>query len=851
MSMASRWHRRGSATVERMDRKLALAFGAIILALMLIVAGTASRLYNRLNRQEEDRLAGTIARVLDQAINKVAFSGKYHTRLLLEEMKASVPDLAFISVEDADGRVIAHSDPSRNGTVRSPSDMVATPAVGAPRSTERLVDGRHIKEVAVPYRGGLGGNVLGTIHVGITTELARQTHRRNLAGMLVLTALLTISAMWVVLLLSRGFGGAVRALAVQLQGIADSLPGVIYRFHLLADGSVRMVFTSQAAMHLFGLGSARPEDFLVGFTAGLQADDQARFDESIRAAAAARSPWHFGARFTRSDGSTLWFHCIAQIASLADGTTEFSGVLLDITERQRAEEDLWRSREILKAVLDSITVRVFWKDTDLNYLGCNLAFARDAGFEEPEQVIGRSDFDVVWRAQAEMYRSADYEVIATGTPRLLYEEPLTTGSGETVHVLTSKVPLRDAQGAVIGVLGTYLDITERKRADAQRDELQAQLVQAQKMESVGRLAGGVAHDFNNMLGVILGHAEMAMQAVGPLSPVHADLEQITQAARRSADLTRQLLAFARKQTVTPRVLDLNTTVEGMLRMLKRLIGENIELAWRPGANLPRINMDPSQLDQILANLCVNARDAIDGVGQVTIETALVPRVSVGAASPDSEHVRLSVTDTGCGMDRETISHIYEPFYTTKSLGQGTGLGLATVYGIVTQNSGLIDVDSAPGRGTTFHVYLPALPALPVGANAEDAPPRTLPAQGGQEIVLLVEDEPAILRMVSVMLERLGYRVLPAARPSEAIRLAGQHAEPIDLLLTDVIMPEMTGRDLANQLLARHAGLKVLFMSGYTGDVLASRGVIDDGVNFIGKPFTAAELAAGLRQLLGS
>ncbi|MCX6538498.1 MAG: PAS domain-containing protein [Acidobacteria bacterium] len=409
---------------------------------------------------------------------------------------------------------------------------------------------------------------------------------------------------------------------------------------------------------------------------------------------------------------------------------------------------------------------------------------------------------------------------------------------------------RDAAGRPIRILGTMQDVTERKRAEEEKARLEGQLQQAQKMESVGRLAGGVAHDFNNMLGVILGHTEMALDQVDPAQPLHADLQEIRKAACRSVDLTRQLLAFARKQIVAPQVLDLNETVAGMLKMLHRLIGEDLDLTWQPGADLWPVKVDPSQIDQILANLCVNARDAIADVGKVTIETGSSTfdedYCAVHAGFVPGTYVRLAVSDDGCGMDKDTLPHVFEPFFTTKAIGEGTGLGLATVYGIVKQNNGFINVYSEPGQGTTFTIYLPRHVGKAGQAPTEGA---AGPALRGHETILLVEDESAILRLATRMLEHQGYTVLAESTPGEAIRVAREYTGQIHLLMTDVVMPEMNGRDLARNLLSSYPHLKRLFMSGYTANVIAHHGVLDEGVHFIQKPFSPKDLAAKVREAL--
>ncbi|MHB8091882.1 MAG: PAS domain S-box protein [Syntrophales bacterium] len=414
----------------------------------------------------------------------------------------------------------------------------------------------------------------------------------------------------------------------------------------------------------------------------------------------------------------------------------------------------------------------------------------------------------------------------------------------TTYIVDSTIsPVFGDDGKIVSYVIVSRDITEHIR-------LSEQLQQAQKMEAVGRLAGGVAHDFNNMLGVIIGHAEMALEKIGPGHPFYDDFNDILKAAERSADLTRQLLAFARKQTVSPVVLDLNVTVEGMLKMLRRLIGENIDLAWLPGADLPLVWMDPVQIDQMLANLCLNARDAIAGVGRLTIETGKTTfdneYCAEHAGFVPGEFALLAVSDDGCGMDKGTLENIFEPFFTTKGLRQGTGLGLATVYGIVKQNGGFVNVYSEPGQGTTFKIYLPR------HAGQFIEPPEKISGdirQGGGETVLLVEDESVNLELGKIMLESFGYSVLAAGSPGEALRLAEEHAGEVDLLMTDVVMPEMNGRELAGRLQALYPGLKCLFMSGYTANVIAHNGVLDEGVHFLQKPFSRQGLAEKVRTAL--
>lgn len=522
----------------------------------------------------------------------------------------------------------------------------------------------------------------------------------------------------------------------------------------------------------------------------------------------------------------------------------------EIGERRAIEEELRRSRNMLALTLDSVPQAIFWKDRHSVYLGCNRVFAQAAGFENPEQIVGLTDFDLPWpRGEAEAYRADDRAVIESGQPKRHIVEPLQQSSGVRLWIDTTKVPLCDQDGRIHGVLGVYEDITERVEAEAERTRLQAQLVQAQKMESVGRLAGGVAHDFNNMLQAIIGTAELALRQKPAPEQADEAFREILNAARRSADLTRQLLAFARKQSVSPRVLDLNDTVASIIKMLRRLIREDIRLAWMPGPDPWPVKMDPMQIDQMLANLTVNARDAIRGPGRITIETAnrtLSP--SAGALPPGAvpgDYVTLTISDTGCGMAPGTIAHIFEPFFTTKPAGEGTGLGLATVYGIVKQNDGYITVASEVGRGTTFTIGLPR--SAP--AAVEPGKPAIVGRPRGSETILIVEDEEQILRLARRILEQLGYVILAHGHPEEALKTAGDFAGHIHLLITDVVMPGMNGRDLLGRVAALRPGIRALFISGYASDVLPAQGTADLQVPFLHKPFSIDQLAHMVRKVL--
>ena len=534
-------------------------------------------------------------------------------------------------------------------------------------------------------------------------------------------------------------------------------------------------------------------------------------------------------------------------ADLAKGVT-FTAT--DITEQKRAEVTIRESERKYRLLFETANDGILLLEPT-KIIDCNKRIEAMYGVTKND-IIGLSPLAFSPERQPNGQLSSRIAAIATqaafkGKPQIFEWQCIRPdGVLFDTELTLNRVEM---DGSYL-LQGMVRDITEQKKAEEEREKLQAQLIQAQKMESVGRLAGGVAHDFNNMLGVIIGHTEMALDHMHTVQPFYDNLQEILKAANRSADLTRQLLAFARKQTINPRIIDLNKTVEGMLKMLKRLIGEDIELTWMPGNDVKPVKMDPSQIDQILANLCVNARDAINGVGKLTIATELTVIDEAHCAAHlgfiPGEYVLLTVSDDGCGMNKEVMAKLFEPFFTTKEFDKGTGLGLATIYGIVKQNNGFVDVYSELGKGTTFKIYLPQDKGEPQRIIAEALVNMT--AQN-TETILLVEDEPATLKMTTLMLEKLGYSVLAASTPDKALKIAEKSTNRIDLLVTDIIMPGMNGQVLAETLLYQVPNLKQLFMSGYTSDVISLHIALREGINFIQKPFSLNVLAAKVRVAL--
>jgi two-component system cell cycle sensor histidine kinase/response regulator CckA len=538
------------------------------------------------------------------------------------------------------------------------------------------------------------------------------------------------------------------------------------------------------------------------------------------------------------------------------GQVEFySTILRDLSAQRRAAERLRESEARHRALFETMAQGVVYQDAAGHIIAANPAAERILGLTL-DQMMGRTSVDPRWRAIHEDGSPFPGEThpamvaLQSGKPAHAIMGVFNPLENTTRWIDVHATPqFRPKEERPYQVFATFTDLTERLQAEAERESLKEQLAQSQKMEAVGRLAGGVAHDFNNLLTAIRGFAEVIRESLGPDHPSRADLEEILQASTRAAGLTQQLLAFGRKQIVAPRTLNLNAAIEASRRMLERLIGEDvtIEVQWAP--DLWPVRMDPNQLDQVLVNLAANARDAMPEGGRLLWATANLvldeaflrgrPQVQPG------DYVRLSVSDTGVGMDARTRERIFEPFFTTKETGKGTGLGLATVYGIVSQNGGFIDVLSEPGKGTTFEIYLPR--STSEGEQAPQAPGAS--SLHGTETILLVEDEESVRRLARRVLVGKGYQVLEAETVDHALHIARTHPGKMDLLVTDVVMPGLNGLALYRRLLEWRPGLKVLFMSGHNENVITRHGVLDEGLHFLPKPFRVEDLASKVRAVL--
>jgi PAS domain S-box-containing protein len=534
----------------------------------------------------------------------------------------------------------------------------------------------------------------------------------------------------------------------------------------------------------------------------------------------------------------------------ADGALQsFIGTFTDITERKRAEARLRESEERFRATFEQAAVGIGDVGIDGRWLRVNQRLCEMLGYTR-EELLQRTVDDVSHPDDLVADLATARQMVAGEIAQYSREKRYVRKNGGLLWVNLTASLVRDPGGAPKYFIAVAEDITTRRRAEEALRESEEQLRQAQKMEAIGRLAGGVAHDFNNLLTIIRGRSELLRERVGPASPLRRDIELIEQTAERAAALTHQLLAFSRKQVLQTRLVDLNAVVDEMSVMLRRLIGEDVELVTTLAPGLGLVKADPGQLEQALMNLVVNARDAMPLGGRLTIRTAnewldaAFARQHWGA--PVGRCAMVAVSDTGAGMTPEIQAHIFEPFFTTKERGKGTGLGLATVYGIVEQHSGLIQVESAPARGSTFRIYLPVVDTEPPSPETA-APPARLPR--GTETILLVEDEPEVRELVTEILRGHGYRLLAAVDSADALRILDERAETIDLLLTDVVMPGMSGRDLAERVRRSRPQVKVLYMSGYTDDAVGERGVLDPGMVLLQKPFTPRTLLRKLRDVL--
>jgi PAS domain S-box-containing protein len=552
---------------------------------------------------------------------------------------------------------------------------------------------------------------------------------------------------------------------------------------------------------------------------------------------------HFDIQVYRKDGAKIWLSVNARAVRLGSRVTHYEGTLEEISERKLLQEQLGEVEQKYRGIVDNANFGVFQSTPDGRYLTVNPALARMLGYGSIEE-LNANLTSIPDQLYVDPQRRHEFKRLLEEHGTVQHFELQAYRKDGTKMWIAASVRAVRRNGVITHYEGINEDITQYKL-------LEDQLRQAQKMEAVGRLAGGIAHDFNNALAVITGYSDLLQLHLLPGDPLRPYAEEVGKAGRRAASLTRQLLGFSRKQVIHPVVLDLNTVIGEMEQMIRRLIGDDIQVAFKREPRLGKVKLDPGQLEQILLNLAVNARDAMPTGGKLWLETANVKVDDAYArqypyAKP-GRYVMLSVSDSGCGIDSETQRHIFEPFFTTKPPGKGTGLGLSTVYGIVKQNGGTVNVYSEVGKGTTFRIKFPLTQESLEEIQSAPAPSRLT----GSETILLVEDEEALRALANTCLVSRGYKVMEAASPADARRIIADHPTRIHLLLTDVVMPGASGPELARLLREINPQLKVLFMSGYTGDLLAQHGVLEPGILLLEKPFSMDSLLATVREALGA
>ncbi len=627
--------------------------------------------------------------------------------------------------------------------------------------------------------------------------------------------------------------------------MADFAPVMIW----MADANMDLVYANRAALEFTGHTLA--QDRGLGWLEAVHPDDRAKVLEARRHAAEIRRKFRIDYKVRRQDGA---YRRVLDIGvPRFAGYGEFAGFigsLVDMSDLEESARALWESEERYRSVISALQEGIVMLDADGRAAACNASAERILGLTAKE-MMGRTAMDPRWgiiREDGTPFPVAELPTeltMRTGAPCSNVVMGVHRPDGTLCWISVNSQPLQaPGEDRPQGVVASFTDITERRR-------LEEQFRQAQKMETAGRLAGGIAHDFNNLLTAILGFTDFLLSDLPAGDPHRGDVEEIRRAATRAANLTRQLLAFSRRQVLRPKVLDLNSVVRATEKMLRRLIGEDINLTPKLAESLGRVRADAGQIEQVILNLAVNARDAMPRGGDLVIQTADEVVNEVGPGSPGltrGTYVTLSVSDTGVGMSPETQAHLFEPFFTTKEPGKGTGLGLATVYGIVKQSGGYIYAASEAGRGASFKILLPRVEEQ---TEAPELPAPAAPTARGQETILLVEDEESVRRLARKVLETAGYLVLEAPHGSEALQLASNYQGPIHALVSDVVMPGLSGQELSTRLQMSRPGLKVLFISGYAQEAITSHGILSPGAAFLEKPFTPVALTQRVRALLGA
>ncbi|MCP4641949.1 MAG: response regulator [bacterium] len=819
------------------DRNLTFGFSMIVLALMLTVTIVGASFYQRIARNNEERLQQTITLILADAINRVSFSGKYHARLLIEQITESQPRIVYLMIADDARHVLAHSDPERNDTALEGEELDIARTVfesGESHLRDLEVEDLHIREVAMPYHSGYDNAVTGVLFVGISTEQFMRAVAKTREQMGLLVAALLLASLCATYLLSKHFAGPVKSMAWQLKGILDYAPLLI-----CITNRSREVLASSAALDT---GSSSPP------SPGVLSDelDEVLSDGRVLTQEA-----------TRQVGGDPVFLLTTSfpIVKRSDGVAEQAcAIAMDITERKRAEEALRDSEELLRAIFNATADGVLVVDKEAGAVShMNRQFVEMWGI--PKEILERRD-DREY-VQAVLDRVEDPQGFRDRI-RAIYQT--SEESQDEIRLRDGRVFERLScplirEGKEVGRVWDFRDITEREEAEAERKRLEAQVLHTQKLESLGVLAGGIAHDFNNMLMAVMGNADCALAETPKNSAIGENLSAIAETAARAADLCRQLLAYSGRGRFVVETLDLSRLVARMTKMLEVTVSKKAELRYEFAQGLPPVEGDATQLNQITMNLITNASEALEGKsGVITIRTGArecgpdcLKESLLDQELPEGRYTYLEVSDTGCGMDTETRAKLFDPFFTTKSMGRG--LGLSAVLGIVRAHGGTVSIESVPGQGTTFAVLLPV--AASAGASLPELPPEPPVSSGALTgTVLLVDDERSVRAVARGMLERMGLTVLEARDGREAVEVFGEHASEVDCVLLDLTMPHMNGEEAFFELRKIRPDVTVVMSSGYSEHEIGQN-LIDAGLaGFMQKPYRRADLMERMRQMLG-
>lgn len=836
---------RDSDLLTRYDRRIRWSFGAIVLILMIIVSGVAVFLSSLLSQKQENRLSGAIATILGESISRVSFSGKYHSRLFVEEMKSRVPDLVFISVETREGRILAHSDPTRDDTLMTdPADndlRRQSIQSGMMITQERIHGGMAVKEVVMPYRGGIGSEVIGVVRIGINFNEARKEQRTNIFRLLILIAIMTALAIWGIHILSHRFGRTVRTLAMQLQGILNHAPLAI----AITDKSGRVPAFSVMYENTFGRPAkdGTQQQILEKCLSGPGIKELAEADRIVFESGMPREREII---VDLHGDSHVWHISKFPIAKNEEGrATLMCTFIHDITEQKRAEEALRTSEVKLRSLFAAMRDVIVVLDVQGRYVEI-APTGVDLLYRPPDQLLGKTLAEVLPEELADCFMESIHEVLDQGSRRSL--DYLMEIAGQSIWFSASISPYTPDS-----VLWVARDITDQKQAEEKRRELEDKLKRSEKMEVLGTLAGGVAHDLNNMLGIIVGYSELLSNSIDESSPLQSKVANIMKGGERAAAIVQDLLTLTRRGVQTRNAVNINSIIMNFMKTpeYERTLLYNPRM--QVGVDLQEdiLNIMGSEihLHKTIMNLVYNASEAMPDGGCLSIKTSnqyLDNGIHGYDDVREGEYIVFSISDTGEGISPNDIRHIFEPFYTKKVMGRsGTGLGLAVVWSTVKDHDGYIDVQSEEGKGTTFNLYFPVTREK----ISDDKISLSLSEYMGKgESVLVIDDTKGQRDLASEILSRLNYRVGTVSSGEEAVEYL--KANRVDILVLDMIMdPGMDGLDTYKEIIRLYPGQKAIIVSGFSeSDRVKEVHRLGVGA-YVKKPYVMERLGLAVRKEL--